>query len=88
LVGDIGADVIIAGDLEHREQQVFADRGLQVVFGASCESPEKLVTEYLNSDLATGDHAIDHEGCDLYGDRWDNGLYRARRPYLRRERQT
>jgi predicted Fe-Mo cluster-binding NifX family protein len=83
MVGDIGADVIIAGDLEHREHQVFADSGLQVVFGASSESPEKLVTDYLNSDLATGEHAIDCEGGNSDGGQWDCGRYRTRRPIQR-----
>jgi len=55
-----GADIIIAGGMGSRAQGLFAGQGIQVVTGASSEAPGKVVTDYLNGELATGANACDH----------------------------
>jgi len=54
------ADVIIAGGMGQRAQQLFADNNIKVVIGASDQAPEQLVKAYLNDTLETGDNICDH----------------------------
>jgi len=53
-------NVIIAGGMGQRAQQLFAQNGIQVVVGASGGSAEELVTAYLKNTLETGDNICDH----------------------------
>ena len=55
-----GANVIIAGGMGMRAQQLFAQNDITVVVGASGEQPEQLVAAYLNGTLETGDNVCDH----------------------------
>ena len=55
-----GAELIIAGGMGRRAQQLFAEQGIQVVVGAPAEPPEDLVAAYLNGNLAQGDNLCDH----------------------------
>jgi len=55
-----GADVIIAGGMGSRAQELFAGKGIHVVTGASPEAPEKIVGQYLRGELATGANVCDH----------------------------
>ncbi len=55
-----GANVIIAGGMGARAQQIFSENGIKVVTGASVDFPEALVTQYLSNTLATGDNLCDH----------------------------
>ena len=52
--------VIIAGGMGQRAQQLFAQDGIKVVIGASGQSPEELVSAYLQDTLETGDNICDH----------------------------
>ena len=54
-----GADVIIAGGMGTRAQQLFSQHGIRVVLGASPESPEDVVKAYLEGSLKTGDNVCD-----------------------------
>jgi ATP-binding protein involved in chromosome partitioning len=54
------ADVIIAGGMGQRAQQLFARNNIKVVVGASDQPPEKLVSAYLNNTLETGNNICDH----------------------------
>ena len=54
------ADVIIAGGMGQRAQQLFAQNNIKVVVGASEQAPEQLVKAYLNDTLETGDNICDH----------------------------
>jgi predicted Fe-Mo cluster-binding NifX family protein len=56
----LGADVIIAGGMGHRAQQLFARSGITVVVGAPGEAPEQLATAYLSGTLQTGENICDH----------------------------
>jgi len=55
-----GANMIIAGGMGNRAQQLFAQNGITVVTGASPESPEQIVEAYLAGTLQTGDNICDH----------------------------
>jgi Mrp family chromosome partitioning ATPase/predicted Fe-Mo cluster-binding NifX family protein len=55
-----GANVIIAGGMGSRAQQLFGQNGIEVVVGAPSDSPEALVKQYLNNNLATGPNVCDH----------------------------
>jgi predicted Fe-Mo cluster-binding NifX family protein len=53
-------NVIIAGGMGQRAQQLFAQNGIEVVIGASSSFPEDLVSAYLGGTLETGDNICDH----------------------------
>jgi predicted Fe-Mo cluster-binding NifX family protein len=55
-----GVNMIIAGGMGQRAQQLFAQQGIQVVVGASAESPEKLIADFFTGTLETGVNACDH----------------------------
>ncbi len=52
--------VIIAGGMGQRAQQLFTQNNIEVVIGASGQSPEELVSAYLEGTLETGDNICDH----------------------------
>ena len=55
-----GANVIIAGGMGPRAQGLFSQRGIEVLIGAPCEDPEKLVRDYLAGTLEPGENVCDH----------------------------
>ena len=55
-----GATVIIAGGMGMRAQQLFSQNGIAVVVGASADTPDKIVSAYLDGALQTGDNICDH----------------------------
>jgi predicted Fe-Mo cluster-binding NifX family protein len=55
-----GADVIIAGGMGQRAQQLFAQSGMTVVVGAPAETPEQLASAYLSGTLQAGENICDH----------------------------
>jgi ATP-binding protein involved in chromosome partitioning len=55
-----GATVIIAGGMGQRAQQLFVQNGIEVVIGASAQTPEELVQAYVHGVLQTGDNICDH----------------------------
>ena len=55
-----GANVIIAGGMGGRAQNLFSENSIQVVTGAPEGSPESLVSQYLSNTLVTGDKVCDH----------------------------
>ena len=55
-----GANTIIAGGMGQRAQVLFSEQGIQVLVGAPSETPEKLVTKYLEGTLQGGENACDH----------------------------
>ena len=57
---ELGADVIIAGGMGQRAQQLFVQNDIQVVVGAPAEEPETIVTGFLNQSLQTGANCCDH----------------------------
>ena len=59
-IAEQGARLVIAGGMGQRAQQLFTQNQIQVVTGAPADSPENLVTAYLNNTLQTGANACDH----------------------------
>ena len=59
-LGSIGVNVIIAGGMGQRAQQLFAQNGVEVIIGASADSPEELLLAYLQDTLMTGNNICDH----------------------------
>lgn len=55
-----GANVIIAGGMGQRAQALFADQGIEVIVGVACDTPERLVGEYLAGTLRSGANLCDH----------------------------
>jgi len=55
-----GANVIISGGMGRRAQQLFAQNDITVVVGASPESPEQIVSAYLDGTLEAGENICDH----------------------------
>jgi ATP-binding protein involved in chromosome partitioning len=54
------ANIIIAGGMGSRAQNLFKENGITVVVGAGSIEPEELVNSYINGSLKTGDNACDH----------------------------
>jgi len=57
---EMGANIIIAGGMGSRAQQLFNEAGIKVVTGATMDSPESLVNQYLTDTLSTGANVCDH----------------------------
>jgi predicted Fe-Mo cluster-binding NifX family protein len=55
-----GANMIIAGGMGQRAQELFARQGIQVVVGAPAETPDKLITDYFAGTLVVGANVCDH----------------------------
>jgi len=55
-----GAQVIITGGMGQRAQAIFAEHNIEVIVGAKSETPEEIVTAYLNGTLETSDNICDH----------------------------
>jgi ATP-binding protein involved in chromosome partitioning len=55
-----GVDLVIAGGMGQRAQQLFTQSGVKVLVGAPAESPEQLVSAYLADNLQSGTNACDH----------------------------
>lgn len=55
-----GGDLVIAGGMGSRAQNLFRSAGVEVITGAPAGDPETIVNNYLNSCLETGANACDH----------------------------
>ncbi|MCF8039325.1 MAG: P-loop NTPase [Desulfohalobiaceae bacterium] len=54
------ADMVIAGGLGAKAQELLQQMDIQVITGAAADAPEELVNSYLRGDLATGANVCDH----------------------------
>ncbi len=59
-LGEQKADVIIAGGMGQRAQQLFARNNIKVIVGAPTQSVEEIASSYLNNTLEIGDNVCDH----------------------------
>jgi Mrp family chromosome partitioning ATPase/predicted Fe-Mo cluster-binding NifX family protein len=57
---EMGANIVIAGGMGSRAQQLFGERGIRVVTGAAGDAPEALVEQFLADRLITGANVCDH----------------------------
>ncbi|KPK72026.1 MAG: chromosome partitioning protein ParA [Phycisphaerae bacterium SM23_30] len=55
-----GANVIIAGGMGQRAQNLFAEKGIEVIVGAPSLDAETIVENYLNETLQAGENICDH----------------------------
>ena len=55
-----GANVIIAGGMGQRAQQLFSEQGIRVVTGADSGPPLELATAYCQGLLTSGPNPCDH----------------------------
>lgn len=55
-----GADVIIAGGMGQRAQQLFAAKGIRVVYGVSSATSESIVRAFLDGTIVSGENLCDH----------------------------
>ena len=53
-------DLIIAGGMGQRAQQLFAENNIDVVVGAPDNEPQELISQYLAGQLKTGQNICDH----------------------------
>jgi predicted Fe-Mo cluster-binding NifX family protein len=59
-LAEMDVNLIIAGGMGQRAQQLFTQSGIEVLCGAPDAEPEQLVTQYLQGKLALGDNICDH----------------------------
>jgi predicted Fe-Mo cluster-binding NifX family protein len=55
-----GVQVVIAGGMGASAISLFQQNGINVMLGAPAADPEKVVTDYLNGKLETGNNSCDH----------------------------
>ena len=55
-----GAQLIIAGGMGMRAQNLFQQNGIEVLVGATVQAPEALVSAYLEGKLQVGENLCDH----------------------------
>ena len=56
----ICVDIIIAGGMGQRAQQLFVQNGIDVIVGAPDKTPRELVIQYLAGQLQCGQNICDH----------------------------
>ncbi len=56
----LNVELIIAGGMGQRAQQLFAQNNIEVAVGAPADSPEGLVSAYLEGRLQCGENICDH----------------------------
>lgn len=57
---EMGVELVIAGGMGSRAQGLFSQAGIEIVTGAPVEAPEKIVSDYLEKKLTTGENVCDH----------------------------
>lgn len=55
-----GVEVVIAGGMGSKAQNLFAQNGIEVKVGVSSSTPEELAYQYLEDSLSTGQNMCDH----------------------------
>jgi predicted Fe-Mo cluster-binding NifX family protein len=55
-----GANMIIAGGMGQRAKALFAEQGIQVIVGAQCDTPDRLVAAFIAGELKVGENVCDH----------------------------
>lgn len=55
-----GTNMIIAGGMGCRAQQLFQQAGIEVIIGAPAQSPQSLVQAWLDGNLQSGENLCDH----------------------------
>ena len=59
-LGELGANVIIAGGMGQHAISLFQERNIEVIIGAPALEPDTLVRSYLDNTLQTNTNICDH----------------------------
>jgi predicted Fe-Mo cluster-binding NifX family protein len=59
-LSELSVELVIAGGMGRRAQQLFKQSNIDVVVGASDNSPSDLVMQYLTGQLQCGQNICDH----------------------------
>lgn len=59
-LGEQKVNIIIAGGMGQRAQQLFAQQNIKTMVGAPSATPEEVVTSFMNESLQCGTNACDH----------------------------
>ncbi len=59
-LSQLSVELVITGGMGTRAQQLFKQSNIDVVVGAPVDSPENLISSYLNKTLQTGDNICNH----------------------------
>ncbi|MDD5699080.1 MAG: NifB/NifX family molybdenum-iron cluster-binding protein [Victivallaceae bacterium] len=59
-LGELKVDLVIAGGMGARAQQLFAQTGVKVITGAPAAEPREIVEAFLAGNLETGGNVCDH----------------------------
>ncbi len=59
-LASMGVKIIIAGGMGQKAQNLFTQNNIEVYVGVDAETPKKLVEQYLNNKLQTGQNLCDH----------------------------
>ncbi len=59
-LGEMSVNLIIAGGMGGRAQDLFREQNIQVITGAPNLAPEELIHQYLSRSLVTGPNVCDH----------------------------
>lgn len=57
---DRGAEVILAGGMGNRAQQLFAQQGIRVIYGVPPDTLDNVVKAFLGGSLVAGENFCDH----------------------------
>ncbi|MBN2182438.1 MAG: NifB/NifX family molybdenum-iron cluster-binding protein [Sedimentisphaerales bacterium] len=53
-------ELVIAGGMGQRAQQLFAQNNIDLIVGAADNTPQELIEQYMNNRLQTGTNICDH----------------------------
>ncbi|MBN1796658.1 MAG: NifB/NifX family molybdenum-iron cluster-binding protein [Sedimentisphaerales bacterium] len=59
-LGEMNVQIIIAGGMGQRAQQLFTQNQIQVLCGAPDTEPKELVSQYMDKTLELGQNICDH----------------------------
>lgn len=59
-LGELQVNLIIAGGMGQRAQQLFAQQSIEVIVGAPAQSSDELATAWMAGDLVSGANICDH----------------------------
>ncbi|MEJ2650000.1 MAG: NifB/NifX family molybdenum-iron cluster-binding protein [Sedimentisphaerales bacterium] len=56
----LSVELVIAGGMGNRAQQLFKENNIDVIVGVTDNTPQELVVQYLNNQLQSGQNICDH----------------------------
>jgi len=59
-LSDLQVDLIIAGGMGRRAQQLFEQNNINVIVGAMDNNPQELIEQYIDNRLQSGQNICDH----------------------------